>query len=114
MLRKSLILFSTACMLACSPAEKKQEMPDNCLNKEQMIEVLTDFTLMEASINAKYGQPNQRVNDTSFRFNIFKEHGISRAQYDSSLHYYSKDPVLFKEIYDSVLVRITDLKNGKQ
>lgn len=81
------------------------------LNKEKMATVLTDLTLMEAtlSIRAANGKPIEA--DSTVRFNIYKEHSVSKGAYDSSVAYYSKHPAEFKEIYDKVQENLEQLKS---
>lgn len=75
-----------------------------------MATVLTDLSLMEAAVNA---QTNPGTNpDSTIKFNLYKQHMISREQYESSLKYYSSHPSEFKEVYDIVLKNLNQQKGN--
>lgn len=48
---------------------------------------------------------------------ILKKHGVTQAEFDSSLTWYSKNPKKFDKVYDKVLVQLTkfqkEIRNGK-
>jgi hypothetical protein len=109
MLKRVPVILLLTCLLACS---KEEPVPEH-MDKQKMSEVMTDLTLIEAAISAKTGTDPNRNIDSNSRFNIYKQHNISRAFYDSSLSYYSKRPKEFKEVYDLVLERLDKMKSGK-
>jgi len=92
--------------------EKKKEIakPVDLLDKNKMAAVLTDITLMEAAANVQATQsPTVKV-DSIIKFNVYKQHMVSRKQYEASLTYYSSNATAFKEIYDIVLQNLNNRK----
>jgi len=82
-----------------------------------MTNVLTDMHKTDAVLNEKglaYGHYNEK--GAYYKF-IFKKYNITKAQFDSSLVWYSKNPRIFDNMYDKVLINLTSLqkevKNGK-
>jgi hypothetical protein len=104
------VILLLTCLLACSP--KEEPAPEH-LDKQKMSEVMADMALMEAAISQKTGIDPARNIDSSSRFNIYKQHNISRGLYDSSMKYYSARPVEFKEVYDLVVTRLDNMRSEK-
>jgi hypothetical protein len=82
-----------------------------------MASVLTEMHKTDASLNEKglaYGRYYEKAPYYSY---IFKKYNITQVQFDSSLVWYSKNPRVFSNIYDKVLINLTGLqkevKNGK-
>jgi hypothetical protein len=82
-----------------------------------MTSVLTDMHKTDAVLNEK-GMAYTHYTDKApyYKF-IFKKYKITKAQFDSSLVWYSKNPRIFDNMYDKVLINLTslqkDVKNGK-
>ena len=101
---KTVILF--VCLLlviSCAENPQEEQKPIDLLSKEKMARVLTDISLMEAAANIQPQQKQYTVADTVLKFNIYKQHSITREQYEASLNYYSAHTNEFKEIYATVL-----------
>jgi len=91
--------------------------PRGILSLSDMTNVLTEMHKTDASLNERglaYGHYTDKAPYYKF---IFKKYGISKAEFDSSLVWYSKNPRIFDNMYDKVLVNLTNLqkevKNGK-
>lgn len=110
MFRIGSIFFCLLLMGSCIPKNQEIEKPADLLDKNKMAAVLTDITLMEAAANIKTQQnPSIKV-DSVLKFNVYKQHLITRTQYESSLKYYSAKPSEFREVYEIVLQKINSSK----
>jgi len=91
--------------------------PGGVLNQTEMTNVLTEMHKTDASMNERGLAINHYSDKAPYYKYIFKKYGITQAEFDSSLVWYSKNPRLFSNIYDKVLVNLTslqkDVKNGK-
>jgi len=110
----SRFVFLTGFILLLSACNSR---PNGVLNERQMTNVLTDMHKTDAVLNEKglaYGHYNEK--GAYYKF-IFKKYNITKAQFDSSLVWYSKNPRIFDNMYDKVLINLTSLqkevKNGK-
>ncbi len=87
-----LVLF-----IAISSCTKR---PNGVLNKREMREFLLDYHLLDGIFKA------QRISDETEKNKyyqaLFSKHGISKAEFDSSLVYYTKSPKKFERIYVAV------------
>jgi hypothetical protein len=84
-------------------------IPTSILNKQQMIDILTECYLAEgaAGINVK-SATGQQI-DSVYLFNPIKDNNCSQTKFDSSITFYSQQPLLFKEIFDKVLEKINKI-----
>lgn len=108
MIRPALFLF----VLFVSCSEPTQEQPDYLLAEEKMIDVMVDMHLVETAQNLKL----MGVDSTNRRYQqyfnaIFESHEVSKADFDSSLHYYSTKTDKMNEIYDNVLEELHELES---
>lgn len=111
MLKASYIfLFSFLLLVSCNKDAEKAEKPSDLLDKNKMAAVLTDISLMEAAANIQVTQ-NTNINiEENLKFNVYKQHVITRKQYESSLKYYSANTTEFKEVYEIVLQNLNKQK----
>lgn len=98
------MLFGLA---ACTLSPKEAEVPADLIPQDSMVLLVHDLATLESHIQQKYIQLERyakimRMSGDS----LLSENGISRERYESSFLYYSKNPKLLSDIYDSVLVRL--------
>jgi len=107
----TLLLLLTA--MACHNPKDKAEIPPGILSLEQMRIVLADFALAESAavLNVK-NVPIHKV-DSTYAFDPLIENNIRKTQFDSSIAYYAGNPELYKHIYDSVVVTLSQMKSQK-
>lgn len=108
----SFVLFVGLLFVSCGEGNKTTQKPADLLDKSKMAAVLTDITLMEAAANVKANQNTAINSDDDLKFNVYKQHMISRKQYESSLKYYSANGKEFKEVYDIVLQNLNKQKGN--
>lgn len=104
--------FILCVFLLFSCQEKTEKKPENLLNEEQMVAVMVDMHLVETAQNLKVIEPDStnREYDQLFR-SIFASHGVTKAQYDSSLYHYSTRTDEMNVIYDKVLEKLSELES---
>ncbi len=93
----SLIIIFLAC------GEQKTEAPSNLIPEDALIVLLADFHLMDAAAKQNIITNNHKTLVKHKQYlGILKKHGFSRAQFDSTIQYNSKNPEVFKKLYDQV------------
>lgn len=110
-IRRVLILFAVAFIMGCS--ESNRPAPSVLLDERQMIDVMTDVQLMEGIISFKKNA-NQKTTylkvvgyDT-----IFAHYGITDSIFEDNIRYYNEaHPLVLGRIMDSVVDRLSKLKN---
>jgi len=86
-------------------------LPPNILSEDQLAEVLADYALAESAANLNIKNVGLPTMDTVYAFDPLKFRGIRAAQYDSSLHYYSLHPKLYKSVYEKTLTKLTEIES---
>lgn len=108
MMKLFFLLLSIAFLFTyCNKPEK--EAPKNIISKEKMTLMLTDLCLMEGAINIA-NIPGIDQNPQALKFNVYKQHNVSRTQFDSSLMYYCNHMEEFREIQANVLEELNRKK----
>src|SRR5687767_13000538 len=105
------VLFLAALVLLPSCGEENAERrPAYVLEEKQFVALLVDLALAESAtgINIKSAMGHQI--DSTYNFDPLREHGVSQAQYDSTIRYYSSRPDAYKGVYDLVLVQLSALE----
>lgn len=91
--------------------------PSDVLNKSKMTKVLVDMHKTDAYMSQTYYNYNNNPQKDFYYNYILKKYGITKAQFDSSLVWYTKNPREFSEIYDDVIAQLTtfrrDIRRGK-
>ncbi len=82
------------------------------IDKKEMVDVLIDIHLA----NALQGIPefykiSREYDSVDINSPVFKKYGIEKAQFDSSMVYYSSKPEVLIHIYDEVIMRLNQLQD---
>ena len=101
-------------IFACNNEEKEIIIPNNILSKEQYKKVLIDFALAESASNLNIKNATGMKIDSIYAFNPLKENNVSKQKYDSTLMFYSKNPKLFKEIHDEILLTLSGMQDARK
>ncbi len=91
--------------------EEKVEIapPANIINASKMVYILTDIHIADAAINLNNEYPKDILLDKQSLYNdIYKKHKVRKAQFDSSFTYYSGDMDKMWDIYNDMLIVISE------
>lgn len=89
-------------MFSCNSSRMK--VPDNIVDEEKLVPLLVDIHLTDAFLN-KERKPQKEKYDKALKMypSVLLKHNINRAEFDSTIRFYSKYPKEFALIYDEVL-----------
>lgn len=93
------ILIGVLCV-ACS------KVPGGILSEKKMQAIQLDMQLAESMVSVhskEYSEPAQK--EALFE-SVFRKHGITEAQYDSSLIWYGKNLDIYMKVYDRMLAEL--------
>lgn len=109
------ILIVSAVLVSCKPQkEEDQPLPTYVLSEEQLVKVLTEAYLAEGASGINIKNVTGEKYDSAYVFNPLKDNNIEKAQFDSSMAYYTKHPKKLKIIYEKILDRLSVVQaNGK-
>lgn len=106
-----LIIITTLCFSSCKPPQEEDEViPPNILGEEQFVKVLTDAYLCEGASGINIKNVNGDKFDSAYAFNPLKDNGIAKAQFDSTIAYYSNHPKKMKIVYEEVLEKLSQIQ----
>ncbi len=87
--------------------------PKDILQPEEIVPVLIDMHLVNSIQSApEYRTLTQGMDSVDVYSYIFEKHGIDRVEFDSSIAWYSRNPELFTQIYDHVVMRLTQISDS--
>ena len=89
------VLLIIVGVTACS-----KEVP---LDKKQFTSLLIDMHMTDGMLTAARGIVPAEKDSYLYYNDLFKKYGITRADFDSCVIYYSKQTVLFNKMYDVVI-----------
>ncbi len=104
--KNQLLLLLVAFVLAFTACKKQ---PDETLSRKEMTNFLIDLHKLDGALSARgLGTVDDR-NNVYYYNALFKKHGITKAQFDSTLVYYAKNPKKFERVYTDVIEELTKL-----
>lgn len=102
----SLILLS---LLACESNKPGKDL----LPPETLVPVLVDLQLLYAIQSTQsYRSLSRRVDSVNTHSYIFEKHGITKAEFDSTVSWYSRNPKQYIEIYDEVIMDLSQIADS--
>lgn len=94
-----LVLVCVPLMVACR---------SDVLSSRQMVDVLTDLHRMDGVIQVKNISRERGEDELSYYDAVLASHGVTRAQFDSSLVWYTHHPQRFDKLYPRVLKNLEE------
>ncbi|SHI35675.1 DUF4296 domain-containing protein [Pseudozobellia thermophila] len=105
-MKKLNVLILVFWLWSCN--EKLLEKPDNLIEKEKMVQILTDVAIVNA---AKITNVSiLRDNNIDPMAYVFERHGIDSLQFVESDRYYASLPAEYEEIY----LKVEAVLEGRQ
>lgn len=102
-----LLLFIMSGFISCH----KNPQSNYIIPREKFREILIEIYLADGYYMMSYGDMAKHKDTTNFYNDIIRNHGYSRASFDSTLKYYTSRSKKFEVIYDDV---ITELNKRQQ
>ncbi len=91
--------------------------PAGVLSQRKMTNILTDLHILEGSLAAKGINYNEFDLKSKYYNSVLEKYGVTEAQFDSSVVWYTKNPKEYDDIYEKVYTRVValeeDVKKGK-
>ena len=101
MIRKILFVFTAVVSLGLVWSCKEEAVP---LDEEQFKSLLIDMHRVDGTLAVarRTGGSNDLKNYAYYN-DLFKKYGVTRADFDSCLHYYSAQNARFSALYDAIV-----------
>ena len=106
MRRLLLLMFFSGLLIACG---RKNKLPAGVLPAEKMEDVMWDVMRTDQFLTdfvfIKDSSLNKDAVSMGYYQRIFREHAITREEFQTSFKYYQKHPALLKTVMDSIATR---------
>jgi hypothetical protein len=103
------ILWLLLVMAACQRDRPQKDL----LEKDEMIPLLVDLHMVYAiQSSVEFRKILLDADSVDTHTYIFDKHGVSKAVFDSSIAWYSRHPAIFTEIYDEVVMNLTQMRDS--
>lgn len=79
---------------------------DGILSSRKMVDVLTDLHRMDGMLQLKGHRYVNESDEAAYYDAVLAKHGVTRANFDSSLVWYTDHPQRFNKLYPRVLKRL--------
>ncbi len=104
-----LLLMPLSVMVSCQRDRPQKDL----VEKDEIIPLLIDLHMVYAiQSSVKFRNLSQDVDSVDVYTYIFEKHGVSKVAFDSSIAWYSRHPKLFTEIYDEVVMDLTQKQDS--
>lgn len=91
-------------LMACSLTSCKVKRPDTVLPDDKMEAVLYDYHIAKAmGEQVPYNESYKRI---LYVESVYKKHGITEAQFDTSMVWFARHPEALRDIYEKVNQRL--------
>ena len=94
------LIFIVLCSVLCSACSR---VPDNVLGKKEMKALLLDIHKSEAMMEINYQDYNRDIQKKEIQAAVFRKHGVTEQQFDTSLVWYGKNLDVYLELYKEVI-----------
>ena len=117
-MRKSFYILFLITLFSCTQ-EEEYVIPNNVLQKDEIIPVIVDLQILESHFQRQFGRVDlfKDALDSSSQL-IFEDHGISQEKYETSLAFYSETPdtlyVIYEAALDSVNYRLNQMNSSTE
>ena len=103
------IIFFSACILLSCTDVKEKKIPENLLSQQQMIDIYTDMTFLDATYRTNYKE--FKSYNLSAPEHIYNKYNIDSITLAENMYYYNLDFEANNEIYKQVYDNIENKKN---
>lgn len=110
-LKLYLYIVLIPCVLMMFSSCHRSALPPGVLPENQMVDLLTDVYIMEGyyADETMYHFDSMIVEINESYDELFDKYGITRAQFDSNMSYYSHNPAELELINQQVLSRLDSI-----
>lgn len=103
--RHACLLLALLCLVAC-----QVRRPSGVLSDTQMEDILYDYHIAKAMGDEFSGTDSYKR--VLYIESVFRKHGITQADFDSSMVWYSRNPEKMSKVYDKVNTRLKAARDG--
>lgn len=109
---KNLLVISTLLFFVFTSCDKLPvEKPDNLINEKNMIKMLIDIHIAEATyVQMRYDSIIKNSSSENFYYSILEKYQIPDSVFEKSFVYYASTPKHFEEMYQDVMNKLSEME----
>lgn len=112
MMKPLLTLLIAFLFFSCS--EKKITIPENVINEKDMTSILSDIHIAQAAKNNSAMTDSSGYTMSQYTNAILKNHNTTKDKFLSSLKFYSDNPEILRQVYDSVITSLSRMEAASE
>lgn len=104
-MKQNYIFLFSVLLVACTNIipEKSTAQPNDIIEQEQMVCLLTDLRLVEAASQKINKNSPEEIKATSAAYHfVFEKYGINDSIFKANMDYYNQQPEQLEKIYEKV------------
>jgi hypothetical protein len=102
-----LLLIPAICFSACNRHKQDWLIPDN-----KLVKILADIHISDAVVmSSEFYNLYDRKDTIQYYEDVLQKYGVSRADFDSTIHWYAGYPAKYDKLYEKVLIEISRSKD---
>jgi len=101
--RHILLIMAAALAFACKPT-----VPSQYIQPDELEDILYDYHLADAMADENHNGEDSKYNRQLYRQAALKKYGVTQAEFDSSLIYYTRHSDRLHAIYENLVKRFSD------
>ena len=106
------ILFITLSLIACS--KNKVVVPDTVIPMKDMQIILRDIHLAQSATTSISLSDSSFYSSKEYVNYVLNDHKITREKFVASMKFYTDNPALLEEVYDSVITELSRLQSESE
>lgn len=105
-----LLLFVLVGLISCEepPAEK----PKHLITEDQMIDMMVDVHMAQATYNLRHNQDSLLKNTTAtdFYYSVLNKYNVPDSVFEKSFVFYASNPKKFEKMYRQVMNKLNEMQ----
>lgn len=101
-------LFSILFFLILFSCKQEETIPDYVISEQEMVNVLVDVELTQAEIKFSLSSEELKMDYNKKFEKVFDKHKLTQETFNKNLEYYCRNPLVMKDLYDQVIVRLSE------
>lgn len=109
-MKKISLFICTAIILLSACSEKHVSIPDDVIKQKEMTNILTDIHLAQSALGELSRTDTATFTMKDYLAYILKQHNVKKEELIHSMKFYSEQPEILGQVYDSVITRLSRLE----
>jgi uncharacterized protein DUF4296 len=107
-MKKIIIIALTLLLVAC---HNEKKTPEYVIPQEDMVNIIVDIHITDGLLTLNNVRRNLAKKDTANYYDqVFENYGYTRADFDTSVYYYSMNINDYDKIYAEVLNKLNEME----